>query len=366
LHFHKNRLALFQIQLNNFAHQGTMQFSKAIDIFIRWGQNEYTSKTIELYVDHLRRFQKFVNDKPIENVKLMDDVIKYNEHLKRRGLAENTINLSMIAIRQMYKLLTSMEREIGLQLPFLWGVIPVKRNILAKSHKPISIENYRKLLKAVGEHSEQTFKITRDETIIRILYDTGIRVSELTSLNISSLNLEDQSGVVITRKRRDSAKYRQVNWTRETSKVLMLYLDLRQFYSGSEALFINIVKGKRISTRSIERIIKDYCKQADIDITLVKPHSFRHGWGMRAAESQMYPPYLQAGLGHSNLNSSQVYYNVKNVALKKEYHQKLGDNSDYNNVFEEQADEQLKETIRQKERTFNFPLRIKQPQLATN
>jgi len=71
--------------------------------------------------------------------------------------------------------------------------------------------------------------------------------------------------------------------------------------------------------------LKLYLKAAGLDPSGVSPHSFRHSVGKRAAQSQMYPPLLQSLLGHRNPNSSQVYYNIQNEALRQEYHTKLGD-----------------------------------------
>lgn len=300
-----------------------MTFSTAIDKYLEWGKHHYSSRTVELYVDHLRRFSSFIDNKKIGSISFYDDINQYIQHLKKKNIADNTINLSMIALRQMWKTLAALEKELKIELPFLWNIIPVRGGISAKSHKPVTIEQFNKILSGID--GKGTFIYVRDAAIFRLLYDTGIRVSELTNMDTSSLNTEDQSAVVITRKRRDSVKHRQVFYTRETAKALLTYLDIRKHYTGSTALFVNLVHGKRLTTRSIERSLKGYCQLVGIDPSLVKPHSFRHGWGMRAVEAEMYPPYVQAGLGHANLNSSQIYYNVRNKALQKEYHLKMGD-----------------------------------------
>ena len=300
-----------------------MKFNKAVDKYLEWGQRHYSTRTLELYVDHLRRFERFIENKDVEKIKVIEDVIGYCRHLEKRQVADNTINLSMIALRQMWKTLAGFERELKIKLPFLWGVIPVKKGIMAKSHKPVTPEEFKGLLVAIN--GSQGFLLARDACLFRILYDTGMRVSELTSLNVSSVKEAEQAAVVITRKRRDSVKHRQVFWTRETHKALLTYLDIRHCYTGDEALFISIMHGKRLTTRAVERILKEYCRKAGLDPTLIKPHGFRHGWGMRAVDAEMYPPYLQAHMGHAHLASSQIYYNVRNHAVEREYHDKIGD-----------------------------------------
>jgi len=106
---------------------------------------------------------------------------------------------------------------------------------------------------------------------------------------------------------------------------LLQYLDKRQELTSSDELFINLQGRDRLNVRSIQRNLKEYLRQAKLDPSGFSPHSFRHAVGKRAAASQMYPPLLQSLLGHRNPNSSQVYYNIQNEALRQEYHTKLGD-----------------------------------------
>lgn len=300
---------------------------QAISKFLEWGERGYTPRTLELYREHLVRFQKFVKNKPIEKLRAIDDVVGYCRYLEKRSTADSTINLSMIALRQMWKTLIGLERELGVKLPFLWDAIPLRKGVIPKSHRAIRPEEHYKLLESIG--GTFSFVNARDTAVLNVLYHTGMRVSELTSLNISSIDLDDQSIKVITRKRRDHCKFRQVFFPREAKIALLTYLDIRKLYAGSDALFINLQQAERLTTRSVERMIKFYCDKAGLDPKLFRPHGYRHGWGMRAAQALMYPPHIQANLGHTNLNGSQTYFNLTNEALKKEYHSKMGDGLDH-------------------------------------
>jgi integrase len=126
-------------------------------------------------------------------------------------------------------------------------------------------------------------------------------------------------------KRVDRFKRREAYWTLETHMVLLEYLDRRQELTNGDQLFINVQDRRRLSSRSIQRCLKEYLRQTKVDPSGISPHSFRHSVGKRAAASQMYTPLLQSLLGHRNPNSSQVYYNIQNEALRREYHTKLGD-----------------------------------------
>ena len=80
-----------------------MELSRAIEYFSELGHRKYSSRTMEVYVGHLRQFVEFVGDKPIEEVHLFDDVIRYTRHLERTGLKDNTINLAMTGLRQLWR-----------------------------------------------------------------------------------------------------------------------------------------------------------------------------------------------------------------------------------------------------------------------
>jgi site-specific recombinase XerD len=302
-----------------------MRFDQCINYFEEWARRKYSARTTEIYIGHLRRFSTFINAKDIESVQHFEDVMGYIRHLERRGINDSTINLAMIALRQLWKAIYGLERQFGIQVPFLADMIPVKSGVVTKSHQPIDVDDFEKLLVAVQDSSAVPFMRLRDLTIFRMLYDTGVRISELTALDVSSLDLVRRSAKVITRKRRDAVKFRDTFWTLDTHFILLNYLEMRSTYTQDGPLFINLDDHGRISPRSIQRILKTYLKAAGIDPSRFSPHSFRHSVGKRAAAEQMYPPLLQALLGHRNTNSSVVYYNVQNESLRKEYHAKLGD-----------------------------------------
>ncbi len=307
-----------------------MKFQKCIEYFSEWGHGKYSARTLEVYVGHLKQFVAYIDNKDIEAISLFDDVITYVRKLERQGLADNTINIRMIAIRQCWKAMYGLENQLGIKLPFSAEMIPVKSGVVPTSHKPISEKEFNVLITTLSEKMViDPFIKIRDITIFYFLYDTGLRVSELCDLDISDLDMERRSAKVRSRKRRDRFKHREVYWTFETHLVLSQYLQVRSQYSGKEALFINQRFHERLTTRSIQRGLKGYCKDARLVEKPITPHSFRHSVGERAAKNQMYPPLLQSLLGHKNPNSSQVYYNIHNESLRVEYHKKIGDSQKF-------------------------------------
>lgn len=170
----------------------------------------------------------------------------------------------------------------------------------------------------------------RDKAIMEVLFSTGLRVAELTSLNLDQLNLKnnDMELSVIGKGNKVRIVYiseRAMRWLKE-------YLTTRT--DNSPALFINhrpstgIDDEQRLTTRSIERIIKHYVKLTGLPI-YTTPHTLRHSYATDLLSQGADLRAIQEMLGHSSITTTQVYTHVTNKRLKdihKKYHSgnKLG------------------------------------------
>lgn len=305
-----------------------MKLNKALALFADYASEKYTPRTIEVYMGNLRQFQKHIGNKNVERISLFDDIISYSQHLRRTGRQPATVNLCMTALRQLWHMLFLLERQFNLTLPFRPLAIPIRKLTITRSHQAITEKDYKRLMRAIESMEPlRPFVRIRDLAIYSLLYDTGLRVNELTGLNIDQLDMVRRSLEVVTEKRRDANKRREVYWTLSTHYFLSKYLEARKEVTGREELFVNSREFKRITSKSIQRNMKVYLKEAGIDPGKYSPHSFRHGVGMRAASKQMYPPLLQQYLGHISPNNTQVYFNLQNEDLRKEWAAKLGDKS---------------------------------------
>ncbi|HTB32857.1 MAG TPA: tyrosine-type recombinase/integrase, partial [Bacteroidia bacterium] len=150
----------------------------------------------------------------------------------------------------------------------------------------------------------------RDLIMIRLLWDTGVRVSELCDLNTTQIDEKKLSAVISTKK---TGKKRIIVWSAETHKLLMKYLPLRlelEKHNGASSLFVGWDKSKgwsmRLSTRTVERRVKYYVSKAGIK-EKITPHSFRHGWAHKRRDQNAPLAFIQKGLGHLNPASTFVY-----------------------------------------------------------
>jgi site-specific recombinase XerD len=143
--------------------------------------------------------------------------------------------------------------------------------------------------------------------IVRILYETGVRVSELCDLNISDIDPEKSSTVIRTKK---TAKMRQIFWSVETHLFIREFLEQRKILNSTPAFFVaKFLDGtptKRMTVRTVQRIIKSLCFKSGIG-KQISPHSFRHGKAHRILDLGGNTKQVQAILGHQSPMSSFTY-----------------------------------------------------------
>lgn len=161
----------------------------------------------------------------------------------------------------------------------------------------------------------------RDRAILEFLYATGLRVSELTKLNLKDIDFQSKS-VRVTGKRR---KQRIVPFGEHAQHALLRYLEIRpnilQNVPPSEredqAVFLNY-QGTRITTRSIGRMIDKYITQC-ADIHDISPHSLRHSFATHLLDSGADLRHIQELLGHARLSTTQIYTHVSMEKILEVY-----------------------------------------------
>lgn len=149
----------------------------------------------------------------------------------------------------------------------------------------------------------------RNVLIIKMLYETGLRVGELCALNRDSIH--DRQFVVIGK----SKEPRPCYITKEIEEMIEEYLSMRQ--DNNEALFIANQNGLRITSHNIERIFRNISKKAGMGI--ITPHTLRHSYATRFLESGVDIRIVSALLGHQNISTTQNYTHVTDSVLRQAY-----------------------------------------------
>ena len=151
----------------------------------------------------------------------------------------------------------------------------------------------------------------RDRAFLEVLYSTGIRISELASLNLGSINEFDLTLTV----RQISNRFQTILIDKESLKVLLHYMELRRSFVGKDGispenhpsapLFVNKHK-TRLSERSIRRKLKEYLKKVGLDES-ISPSAFRHSFAARQLSLGAEPWVVQKMLGYRSLTTTARY-----------------------------------------------------------
>jgi integrase/recombinase XerD len=270
--------------------------------------------TWESYGRDLQRFVLFIQEKKnITDIQLVtpEVIIEYLTQIKEEGLAANSMNRSLAALRGFYKYLLR-EKIItynplaNIELAKVWMKLP----------DTISKDEMKVILAQPGS---QTNSAIRNTAMLELLYATGIRVSELINLTMNSINW--QVGFLIVMGK--GSKQRIVPIGKIAYDCVRRYIDevrpqlMRK--KSTDVLFLNRFGGK-FTRQGFWKIVIGYARQAGLK-KKVYPHTFRHSFASHLLEGGADLRTVQVMLGHSDISTTQIYTHVTRERLR-EIHQK--------------------------------------------
>lgn len=277
-------------------------------------------KTIENYARYLARFFEFAEIKTEEDL-TEETIRKFRIWLARQKtenggeLKKQTQNYYVIAVRQFLRYLAKR----GVK------TVPAEKIELGKQPaREIEFLDEAELKRLLDSADGNSLEEPRDKAILEILFSTGLRVSELCSLNRDSINLENGEFTV----RGKGDKIRPVFLSDSAKETVKNYLAKRN--DISEALFVRQRKSNgdeddlRLTPRSMQRIIKKRAAEAGIS-KKVTPHQLRHQFATDLLRNGADLRSVQMMLGHSNISTTQIYTHFTDKQLKdihKKYHSK--------------------------------------------
>ena len=273
-------------------------------------------KTIQNYDHYLSRFFGYTKTKSPDNID--DETVRnFRLWLNRQQTADGetikrkTQNYHLIALRGFLKYLARR----GIKS------LPAERIELAKvAERDLDLITETELDRLLDAPKGNGIKTSRDRAILELLFSSGLRISELCSLNRDSIELKRGEFSI----RGKGEKVRVAFISDAAKKSLQGYLDRRADMEG--ALFVNLRSGKsekssetnRLTPRSIQRLIKRYAIKAGIT-KKVTPHVMRHMFATNLLANGADIRSVQAMLGHSNISTTQIYTHVTNKQLKEVY-----------------------------------------------
>ncbi len=258
--------------------------------------------------EYLRKIYHFLiwlennNQNEINN----ETIFNYRVYLNKKGLNLKTQSYYLIALRNFLKFLQKKGKKVYepnlIELPKL-------------PEREINILDDDELNRLLNAPEGNSLKALRDKALLEVLFSTGLRVSELCSLN-RDVNLKSKEIKI----RGKGGKIRTVFLSSLAKNYLEKYLSART--DNNPALFINLSKNKkeeRLTPRGVEKIIKYYAKKTGL-IKKVTPHLLRHQFATDLLLGGADLRAIQLLLGHKNLQTTQIYTHLTNKELK-EIHQ---------------------------------------------
>jgi integrase/recombinase XerD len=264
----------------------------------------YSQNTLAAYRNDLSQFAAYLEKRQVSWDQVSQDIIMdYIMHMKtEQEYASSTVARKVAAIKSFFHYLVN--RGEMADDPTATLDSPKVRKRLPKS---ISAEDMERLLAEPAK--EETPKALRDRALLEMLYATGLRVTELVSLDVDDVNLASATVRVV---RPRDKRERLVPIHQRAIEPLQEYLERgrRQLLRNPDetALFLNH-RGKRLTRQGLWLIVKHYVREVGIREE-VTPHTLRHTFATHLIDRKADLEYVQELLGHANISTTQIYAHV--------------------------------------------------------
>lgn len=257
--------------------------------------------TVQSYERDLKYLEIYLNNKrqvKIDQLK-EPDIEAYLDDLKLNHKSAATISRTLAAIRAFYQYLVKEDKL---------NENPAKKIALPKIEKKAPrILSQDQIVCLLDQPNRKDTKGIRDRAMLELLYATGIRVSELISLKVTDINL--QQGYIMCR---DSQKERTIPIGKSAIAALQVYLgEVRHILirdNHDQTLFVNC-NGYPMTRQGFWKILKTYAHTAHISEEIT-PHMLRHSFAAHLVQNGANLKSVQQMLGHSDISTTQVYMHL--------------------------------------------------------
>ena len=282
-----------------------------LNLFFGFLENDkkVSLNTLQSYKRDLKQFEKYIEDNSENYNEITDENIKeYITYMQEIGKKPSTISRGLASIRSFYQYEAKNKRveedpTEGIQSPKIEKRVP---NVLTSKEVALLLEQPKNI----------DLKGIRDKAMLEFAYATGMRVTEIISLNIEDVNLEQGYATC-----RNGKKERTVPIGNMSLKALKEYVQNARGImikdEDEKALFVN-VNGQRLTRQGFWKIIKYYKEQAHIEKDIT-PHVLRHSFATHLLQNGADLKSIQTMLGHSDILSTQIYMQFQDETLKNIY-----------------------------------------------
>jgi len=278
----------------------------------------FSKNTEEAYRNDLSQLIKFIEGEASKNSEMpawerfdRQAMLRYMLQLKDQGYASTTLARKIAATKSFFKFMTD-EHKIQQNPTENIASLKVGRSL----PKPISVTQARRLLEEAAK--ENTPEARRDKAMLELLYASGMRVSELVSLNVGDIDI---AGGFVRCLGKGNKERMIPLYPRATQSIEQYLKEARPHIAGAKvtetALFLN-VRGERLTRQGLWQILKSYAKTARIEVD-VTPHTLRHSFATHMLNGGADLRMVQELLGHANISTTQVYTHLTSEHVRRTY-----------------------------------------------
>lgn len=284
---------------------------KQINNFLEFLQKDkkLTDNTLQSYKRDISQYENYIEKNNLDYANVDEDAIKgYLTYLQENGKKTSTVSRNLASIRSFYQYSVRVKNikkdpTENVQSPKIEKRIP---NVLSTKEVELLLE----------QPEDTDLKGIRDKAMLEFAYATGMRVTEIISLDIKDVNVKE--GYVICK---TGTKQRTIPLGELSIKALKNYIDESRPYliksDDEPSLFVNI-NGKRLTRQGFWKIVKFYKEQAHIDKEIT-PGVLRHSFATHLLQNGADLKAIQTMLGHSDISSTQVYMQFQDEGIKNIY-----------------------------------------------
>ncbi len=292
--------------MNELSKKYLQEFKLYIEV-----EKNFSKYTVTAYTSDILSFLIWLNDRDIKDV-TYSVIREFLGYIQQFNYTKTTIARKIASLRTFYRFLY---RERIVEANPAEGVHSPKRG---KSLPEFLTEN--EIEQVLNNVKIDTPAGYRNRVILELLYATGMRVSELSSLNFENLNLDENEIKVFGK----GAKERIVLVSARAKKFLEDYIKTVRYLifksddkKSTSPVFINKT-GYRLQPQSVRLAIKDVMDKIELP-KHVTPHVFRHSFATKLLENGADLRVVQELLGHSSISNTQIYTHVSAERLKQSY-----------------------------------------------
>ncbi len=284
---------------------------KQIKNFLDFIENDKkaSQNTLQSYRRDIMQYEDYVEKNDINYLKVNeDDIRNYLKYMNENGKKSSTISRSLASIRSFYQYLLRVKKvkrdpTEGIQSPKIEKRIP---SVLTSQEVELLLE----------QPKDVDLKGIRDKAMLEFAYATGMKVTEIISLDLNDVNLAE--GYVTCK---NKEKTRNIPLGSLSLKALKEYIENSRNIlikdDSVTALFVN-TNGKRLTRQGFWKIVKYYKDQAHITKEIT-PHILRHSFATHLLQNGADLKAIQTMLGHSDISSTQIYMQFQDATIQNIY-----------------------------------------------